>query len=179
MLGAVQSGYVGTSYAYRRTAGVREALDALEYPLTSGLKSVSEIQEELEEERDFYQSFIAKLERLQGNTEEAGKVNGAADAADDADAAENIDLMQLIRERMAEIFEMVKNGDTEQSFQIGNSSFTIKEWERFLEKFDSAEDAIRELMKEEAEKRAEKAEQEEELEKLAEESEQGRISESI
>lgn len=132
----------------------REALDALEYPLTSELKGVSEIQKELEEERDFYQSFIAKLKRLQGSAEEADKVDGAADAADDADAVETIDLMQFIRERMEEIFVMVKNGDTEQSFQIGNSSFTIKEWERFLEKFDDIEDAIRELMKEEQEKRA-------------------------
>ncbi len=137
----------------------REALDALEYPLTSELKGISEIQEELEEERDFYQSFIAKLERLQESTKEAEKANGVADAADDADAVETIDLMQFIRERMAEIFVMVKNGDTEQSFQIGNSSFTIKEWERFLEKFDDVEDAIRELMKEEQEKRAGEAEQ--------------------
>lgn len=134
----------------------REALDALEYPLTSELKGVSEIQEELEEERGFYQSFIAKLERLQESTEEAEEAN---DASDEADAVETIDLMQFIRERMAEIFVMVKNGDTEQSFQIGNSSFTIKEWERFLEKFDDVEDAIRELMKEEQAKRAGEVEQ--------------------
>lgn len=139
----------------------REALDALEYPLTSELKSVSEIQEELEEERSFYRSFIAKLERLQESTEEAGEAN---DVSDEADVSETIDLMQFIRERMAEIFVMVKNGDTEQSFQIGNSSFTIKEWERFLEKFDDVEDAIRELMKEEQEKRAGEAEQTERTE---------------
>ena len=69
------------------------------------------------------------------------------------DAAEKSDdAMQLIRERMEEISVMIQKGDTEPSFQIGNSSFTIKEWEKFLERFDDAEDVIRELMRERIEK---------------------------
>lgn len=130
----------------------REALNALEYPLTFELEGVSEIQKELEEERGFYQSFIAKLEKLQ----ESG--NEAESTSDETTAVETVDLMQFIRERIAEIFVKVKNGDTEESFQIGNSSFTIKEWKDFLEKFDDIEDAIKELMKEEQEKRDEEAE---------------------
>ncbi len=39
------------------------------------------------------------------------------------------------------------------TFQIGVQSFTEKEWEEFLDKFDSAEEAIQELMKEEQERR--------------------------
>lgn len=134
----------------------REALQALEYPLTSELAGISGIQEELEEERAFYQSFIEKLKILQKEQNgEDGKVENtkAADDADGADTTEVIDFMEFIRKRMEEIFVMVKNGDTEASFQIGNSSFTIKEWEEFLEKFDAIEDAIRELMREEQEKR--------------------------
>ncbi len=37
------------------------------------------------------------------------------------------DSLQQIRERMEELLAMVQSGDTEASFQIGNSSFTIKE----------------------------------------------------
>ena len=36
----------------------------------------------------------------------------------------------------------------------GHQSFTEKEWDEFLSKFDSLEDAIRKLMEEEQEKRA-------------------------
>lgn len=65
-----------------------------------------------------------------------------------------IDYMQMIKEKKQEIFDKVKNGDTEPSFQIGAQFFTIKEWDRFLEKFDDTEDAVKALMREEQEKRA-------------------------
>ena len=130
-LGAVQSKAAGTSYAYRRTAGVREESD-------------SDI------------SFATKL--TEEERKNAGEVSKSKDAGDGTDAAETVDLMQLIRERMEEIFVKVQNNDTEESFQIGGSSFTIKEWEEFLEKFDDAEDEIRELLKEEQAKRAGEAE---------------------
>lgn len=62
-----------------------------------------------------------------------------------------VDFMQMIKEKKQEIFDKVKNGDTEQSFQIGAQSFTIKEWNKFLERFDDTEDAVKELMKQEQE----------------------------
>lgn len=65
-----------------------------------------------------------------------------------------VDYMQMIKEKKQEILDKVKNGDTEPSFQIGAQSFTVKEWNRFLEKFDDTEDAVKELMREEQEKRA-------------------------
>lgn len=132
----------------------REAMQELGYQLAPELEGLSEVQRELENERAFYQSFVQKLEKLRENgTEENVKNIKTAGKSDDAEEAEDIDLMQLLRERMEEIFVMVKNGDTEPSFQIGNSSFTVKEWERFLERFDDIEDAIRELMRERIEKR--------------------------
>ena len=119
-LGPVQSGYAGTSYAYRRTTGVKE---------------------------ESYSDIFRKAQMKENE-----------DVDESRDKKENVDLMQFIRERMDEIFAKVQKDDTEESFQIGGSSFTIKEWEEFLEKFDDAEDAIRELMKEEQAKRAEEAE---------------------
>lgn len=61
---------------------------------------------------------------------------------------------KLLKEKSEEIFTKIKNGETENSYQIGSQSFTEKEWDEFLSKFDSLEDAIRKLMEEEQEKRA-------------------------
>ena len=40
-----------------------------------------------------------------------------------------MDYQRIISERRNEIYEKLKNGDTEESFQIGGSSFTEKEWD--------------------------------------------------
>lgn len=63
------------------------------------------------------------------------------------------ELIERIREEIEKIREKVKNGDTEVSFQIGGTSFTLKEWDKLLEKFDTVQEAIREQMKEEIAKR--------------------------
>ncbi len=146
----------------------KEALQALEYPLPLELKRTSKVQKELEEESAFYQRFILKLEKLQEeqnasedkveNTEAEDDSDGELDKTGNAHATEVIDFMQFIRERMEEIFVLIQNGDAEASFQIGSSSFTIKEWEEFLKKFDDVEDALKELVKEELEKRTEEVE---------------------
>lgn len=69
-----------------------------------------------------------------------------------AEAVTNND-QQFFQEHMEEIMEKIKKGDTEESFQIGGNSFTLKEWERFLEKFDSAEDDVKKQLKELIEER--------------------------
>jgi len=58
------------------------------------------------------------------------------------------EMMQKIREKMAEIYDKVKKGKTEQSFQIGGVSLTIKEWNRLLERFDETEEDVRKLLAE-------------------------------
>ncbi|MCM1241031.1 MAG: hypothetical protein NC331_16955 [Lachnospiraceae bacterium] len=130
-----------------------EALKDLGGSLTSELENLPEIQRELEKQREVYQSFLRKLKTMR--EEEKGSNAEAAGGSDGA--PEDSDLMGQIRERMEELLAMIKSGDTEASFQIGNSSFTIKEWERFLERFDDIEDAIRELMRERIQKETEKA----------------------
>lgn len=65
-----------------------------------------------------------------------------------AAAKQTEEMMQIIREKKEEILEKVKKGETEQSFQIGAASFTLKEWERFLEKFDKSEEEIKKLIEE-------------------------------
>lgn len=63
------------------------------------------------------------------------------------------EIFQMISERTQEIYEKVKNNDTETSFQIGSQSFTIKEWNKLLEQFDAVQEDIREQMQEEQAKR--------------------------
>lgn len=63
------------------------------------------------------------------------------------------DTVELLKEKMNEILDKLRKGNTETRFRIGAQSFTEKEWDRLLERFDSAEDAVRELMKEEQEQR--------------------------
>lgn len=67
-----------------------------------------------------------------------------------------LDYHNFFQDKINEIYEKIQNGEAEPSYQIGSQSFTEKEWDNFLKKFDEAEDTIRELMREEHAKRAEK-----------------------
>ena len=73
------------------------------------------------------------------------------------------ELWAFIRDRKEEILQKLKNGDTEETFQIGGRAYTLKEWDEMLEKFDEIQEIIRELMREEKEKQ-----EEEELQKNGE-----------
>lgn len=66
---------------------------------------------------------------------------------------ENTDYQKVLSERKNEIYEKVKNGDTEESFQIGGSSFTEKEWDKLLAEVDDITEEMREAMRDEHEKR--------------------------
>lgn len=74
---------------------------------------------------------------------------------------EDLSLMEQIKEKMQEIYDKLQNGDTEAKFQIGNQEFSIKEWDNFLEKFDSVQDAIRAALEEKIEKQEEERIEEE------------------
>lgn len=80
---------------------------------------------------------------------------------------EDLSLREQIREKMQEIYDKLQNGDTETKFQIGNQEFSIKEWDSFLEKFDSVQDAIWEALEEKIEKQTEERLEEEDLEKTS------------
>lgn len=63
--------------------------------------------------------------------------------------------MQVIRDKIYEIYTKILNGETEESFQIGGQSFTLKEWDKLLEQFDLAEEAIKEASVQTAEEKQE------------------------
>ena len=125
----------------------REMLYDLENPLKPDSQRSEDIIKYREQEKEFYRTFIEKLE-------------GLTDAGTD-DTEETVDYAKILEEKINKIFAKIQNGDTEASYQIGSQSFTEKEWEEFLDKFDSVEEAIQELMKEEqARKEAEEAQKE-------------------
>ncbi|MDE5966442.1 MAG: hypothetical protein K2G89_06380 [Lachnospiraceae bacterium] len=63
---------------------------------------------------------------------------------------ESVDYQKILHEKIQEISEKIKNGDTEPSYQIGNQSFTEKEWDKLIEAFDEVQDEIREQAEDEA-----------------------------
>ena len=125
----------------------KEILYDLENPLMPISQRGKNAAKYVEQEKEFYRAFIEKLEGLTGT--------------DTVDTEETVDYAKILEEKINEIFTKIQNGDTEASYQIGSQSFTEKEWEEFLDKFDSVEEAIQELMKEEqARKEAEEARKE-------------------
>ena len=77
---------------------------------------------------------------------------------------ETTDYWKIISEKRNEIYEKLKNGDTEESFQIGGSYFTEKEWDKLLSEVDDITEEMREAMREEYRKRLEEAIEETSLE---------------
>lgn len=88
---------------------------------------------------------------------------------------ESTDVQKLLSEKKNEIYEKLKNGDTEESFQIGGSTFTEKEWDKLLGEVDDITEEMREAMREEHQKRFEEA-VDEEREELRNESNESSIS---
>lgn len=66
-------------------------------------------------------------------------------------------LMQAIADKKADIAEKIRNGETEESFQIGGSSLTIKEWEKLMNKVDKQIDSMKQIVEEEVEKKKKEA----------------------
>ena len=106
------------------------------------------------------------------NNEEASETTDADKAAgtDPSGTAgepekEDLSLMEQIKEKMQEIYDKLQNGDTETKIRIGNQEFSISEWDNFLEKFDSVQDAIRAALEERLEKQEEERIEEEIREK--------------
>ncbi len=96
------------------------------------------------------------IENTRGEIEELTGANAV-------DTEEPVDYAKILEERLNEIFVKIQSGNTEPAYMIGAQSFTEKEWEEFLDKFDSFEEAIRELMKEEQTRKEEEENKKEDM----------------
>ncbi|MFA9465270.1 MAG: hypothetical protein ACERKN_13380 [Velocimicrobium sp.] len=92
------------------------------------------------------------------------------------------EMMQKIQERINEIYTKLQNGDTEPTYQIGGQTYTEKEWNKLLEKFDTVQEAIKAAMNEENQKQTKVnvsgLTDEDEVEKIDESALQSIVSES-
>ena len=69
-----------------------------------------------------------------------------------ADELSKAEKRQIIDDRIEFLAEKIKNGDTEVSYQIGASSFTEREWNKIIEKYDDIHEKMKEMKAEEREK---------------------------
>lgn len=70
---------------------------------------------------------------------------------EDEDSAATVNPAEEIAKWKENIYNKMKNGETEESFQIGGQSFSMKEWDKLLDSFDKAEEALQEAIEEEEE----------------------------
>ncbi|MBD5502592.1 MAG: hypothetical protein HDR09_02235 [Lachnospiraceae bacterium] len=103
-------------------------------------------------------SFADRLGEGQKTVDESVKAGEDAKDKKQDDATESKSYREQILEKMEEMAQNIKKGTIQPKFKIGAQEYTIKEWEKLLEKFDAAEEALREeveAMIEEIRKQAE------------------------
>ena len=74
-----------------------------------------------------------------------------SEMAEDEDSEATVNPAEEIAKWKENIYNKIKNGETEESFQIGGQSFSIKEWDKLLDSFDKAEEALQEAIEDEEE----------------------------
>lgn len=65
----------------------------------------------------------------------------------------------FLREKSEEILEKLRNGESEVSYPIGAESYTEKEWDKLLKKFDDIQEDVRRKMEERFRKLEEREEE--------------------
>ncbi len=68
--------------------------------------------------------------------------------------------MAFLKEKSEEILEKLRNGETEVEYPIGGESYTEREWDKLLEKFDDIQEDVRRRMEERIWKIEERGEKE-------------------
>lgn len=85
--------------------------------------------------------------------------------------------MDLLADWKETLYQKIVNGETEETYQIGATSYTQTEWEKLLAHFDALSESMREASRAEFEKREEKIKETQAREKAEQTKEQMRIDE--
>ena len=88
-------------------------------------------------------SFADRLGEGQKAVDESAKSGEEAKDNKQDDASESKSYREQILEKMEEMAQNIKKGTIQPKFKIGAQEYTIKEWEKLLEKFDAAEEVLR------------------------------------
>lgn len=114
----------------------------------------------------YYQGY-GKNRAVQNESVKSGSAkNGAGDSGSGKDqvngtkSEETKSYREQILEKMEEMAQNIRKGTIQPKFQIGAQAYTIKEWEKLLEKFDAAEETLREEVQAQIEEIEEQAEKE-------------------
>lgn len=105
--------------------------------------------------QEYYKRYTKKNQEAVPAAEETKE----QEATDASGSETDKTCREQILEKMAEMAKNVKEGTVEPKFQIGAMAYTMKEWDKLLEKFDAAEEALQgevQAQIEEAEKQAAK-----------------------
>ena len=89
--------------------------------------------------------------------ERTGKSSGGKKSAASG-PDKTAECMAFLREKSEEILEKLRNGETEVSYPIGGESYTEKEWDKLLKKFDDIQEDVRRKMEERFRKMEEREE---------------------
>ncbi|MDE7325825.1 MAG: hypothetical protein K2N63_06065 [Lachnospiraceae bacterium] len=119
----------------------------LAHPFVDGADTEKKSWQYQEAKKDFYRAFLEE----QKNNVEAGDTK--------SEEEESVDYRKFLREKTEELYVRFQKGELEPTYQIGAASFTEKEWDKLLEKFDAIQEEMRAQMREEHEKREQKAEE--------------------
>ena len=98
------------------------------------------------------------------NTEAKTKRSSFGSLPEKEGADKTEDYMAFLREKSEEILEKLRNGETEVEYPIGGDSYTEREWDKLLRKFDDIQEDVRRKMEE----RFKKMEEREEGKRIAE-----------
>lgn len=124
------------------------------YPEYAGNRAGS--RTEKEENKDFVNSLEEERKEAAGNVEDSGSTKGE----EQDKTEEEKSYREQILEKMEEMAQNIRKGTIQPKFKIGAQEYTIKEWEKLLEKFDAAEEALREAVEEQIEEIRKQAEME-------------------
>ncbi len=104
-------------------------------------------------------NFGAMLESTEEATEQEKTGQAAGNGSTEAES--DPDYRKFLREKMEEMRANIKNGTIQPKIQIGAEAYTQEEWQKLLEKIDTAEEVLREQIEAEIEMAREAAEEEE------------------
>lgn len=133
----------GTENSYEKSmAYMCEELDSY---IGDKLGSLDSVKEEIAGLKEMYQSVIDDLKAAKEAALKESETNQSEDS----------NFRQMLVDHIAALYEKIKNGDTEQEFQIGAMSLTLEEWNELIDKFDDLEEEIKEAVKVEIKKQIE------------------------
>lgn len=115
------------------------------YPEYAGKRAGGRTEQE--ENAGFVNSLDKERKEAAGSVESSDSAKGSGQDQ----TGEEKSYREQILEKMEEMAQNIRKGTIQPKFKIGAQEYTIKEWEKLLEKFDAAEEALREAVEEQIE----------------------------